>query len=175
MNRSYIKLFFVLLISAIPACKSVEKGKNGDKPKPVSGELTKSEKIINTALFIDANNEKIHGNYKKAEKLFSQCIDGNPKNAAAMYEMAKILRFHMQFDAALTYARQAKRLYPENIWYQQLLADVYKDLNRHGEAVKIYKDLVKKHPDNIDFYGKWAMFYILQAKYDDAIKIYNTI
>ena len=58
---------------------------------PLFGQIQISEEEVNTQkIFIDANKEKILGNYENAVYLFKEVIKRDEKNDAALYELARI-------------------------------------------------------------------------------------
>jgi len=129
----------------------------------------------NTSVFIDANRQKILGNYEEAIRLFRQCLSIDNTDAASMFELAKIFLYQDQPADALEFAKKAAATDPENIWYQLLLVTVYQKNYEYDEAVKILDRLARKHPEQLDYADQLALAYVYAGKYDDAIRIYDDI
>ncbi|MEL6863019.1 MAG: tetratricopeptide repeat protein [Bacteroidota bacterium] len=133
-----------------------------------------SEDEVNTQkVFIDANREKILGNYENAAYLYKEVIKRDKKNHAAAYELARIYDVLDKDSKALNSIKMAISLEPDNIWYQMFLADVYDKMGKDKSAAKIYEELSDKDPNNRYYYAKWA-FYLVKAKdASKAIKVYD--
>jgi len=169
--KTHKTLFLILLfVFSLSACR-VSKDK-GFSHKNV---LTEQQKEECLSIFMDANKEKILGNYSRAGSLFAECIRKNPNDDASFYELASILILDKKYDDALMLAREALRLDPKNLWYQVLLAEIYNKKKQPAEAAKIYKKIIKIHPEKIDYYYELAMLYIYAHKYKDAIAVYDKL
>lgn len=136
--------------------------------------LSQEELIQNSSLFIDAIREKQLGNSGKAMGLFAQCITQNPKNDAALYEMAFLMIADRRYEEALTLCKKAVSLNPENNWYLLLLARIYSKISEYSNAGKIYKILTEKNPEQSEYFLEWADIYIGNGNYQEAIKIYDS-
>jgi tetratricopeptide (TPR) repeat protein len=157
----------------VTSCKSTEKGGKAGTKK--IAEKSTSERLNIDAMFIDANKEKLLGNFQQAMDLFALIISKDPSNDASYYEMARIYRVQNKNKEALNFAKKAADLDGNNIWYQILLADLYNVNQEFKEATAVFENIVKKNPDKIDYYYDWANANLYENKYDEAIKIYNQI
>ena len=81
----------------------------------------------NSELFLEANTQKLLGNYTAATYLFQQCLDADPEDAASMYELARIARINNQGEKSLAWAVKAVKYDPENVWYLKLLTELYQE------------------------------------------------
>ncbi len=89
IRKTFIAVFSFILVFALFSCKTSEKSADGKvKKQKTESELSKPKD--NTAIFINANKEKVLGNYNNAAELYHQCIDLNPSDDASMYELAKL-------------------------------------------------------------------------------------
>ncbi len=171
-NKSIILIALVLSFSIL-ACKVNQQNISTKNDK--KGKLTEREQQECLNIFLEANREKILGNYSKAASLFAECIRKNDKDHASFYELASILNAEKKYEDALILAKEAVSLNPENEWYHILLAEIFNKTRQTEEAVKIYKNLIKEHPLKTDYYYELAMMYLYLYKYNDAIKIYNQL
>ena len=140
-------LIVVFLSMIIFSCKPIkESGKTSGKS------LSEAELINNTALFIEAKKDIILGNEDLAIIKLQQCIDENPSNDAACYELSKILKAKKEYQQALNMAQKAVKLDEENNWYLKLLADLFQATGSYEKATKVFEELVKKEPTNLSYY-----------------------
>lgn len=110
------------------------------------------------AVLYEAEND-----YDTAEAHYRKALDINPNFAAA----ANNLSFHLatrtdKLDEALTLARKAKALYPEDPSIMDTLGFAYYKKGFYGNAVAQFLDCLEKNPDNavvryhlgLAYYGK---------------------
>lgn len=176
MKKHIILFISLVLLSGLlqTSCKST-KNSAGDNSKKKNKTLSATEQLQVTAIFLEANREKILGNFTKAAALFAECIRKDPSDDASFFELASILTNDKKYDDALVLAREAVALKPDNIWYQLLLAEIYANKNQTQEAVKIYERLIRVSPLNTDYYFELAMLHLYRRNYSDAIKVYNRL
>jgi len=129
----------------------------------------------NSALFIEANTQKLLGNYDKAKELFLKCLDLDHKDAASMYELARIARINNENKEALEWAEKAVKYYPENIWYLKLLAELYQEDMQFDKSIEVMETLVELHPDDLEYLYDLALSHLLVGNYQKAINGYNVI
>lgn len=137
--------------------------------------LSEQDRINMIYTFFDAEKEKINGDDKRAAELFAQVLRADPKNHAAMYELASIYNEKGKVSDALFFARSAAELDPSNEWYQLLLADTYEKNGRFGEAIDIYRTLYKKYPGRVEYLFSEADALLMQGKLQEAIRVYDRI
>jgi len=164
----YIKilLLFVTIIVAY-SCSVL-------KSKPKSNLASKDEYEFNYN-FLEAEKFKMLGNFNDASVLFEKCKKINPQSAITNYEIATILIQKKDYKNAIEYAKKAVELNQTNIWYNALLAVLYKQTNNPEKAISIYKDLNNLNPNRIDFLYEIANLYNYLKKYDNALEYYNII
>lgn len=171
MNIKKSLFYCILILSLIVfSCKVSEKNKKKSVPA-----ISNSNRLMIDGIFIDANKEKLLGNYKNALELFSTVVSKDPENSAALYEIARINQTQKKNAEALLYAKKAAEISPENIWFQLLLADLYNSNQQYKEATKVWSTIIKKNPDNIDYYYDLANAYIYENNLMEAIKVYDII
>lgn len=146
-----------------------------EKPAEPGSNISEEQRINSTYAYFNAVKEKLTGNTEKAAELFASVLRNDPKNHAAMYELASIYNDNRKYNDALFFARNAAELDPDNTWYQMLLADTYERTGRYSDATSIYQKLVKKEPERVDFYFNLAEAYLYQGKITEAIKVYDDV
>jgi len=134
------------------------------------------EAVVNLEkLFIEANLERILGNYDKSIGLYEQVLKEDAKNDAAYYELARLQDVKGNDDEAARFAKKAVDLAPDNDWYRKFLADIYQQIGRNKEAASVYEYLAAKAPNEEDNYYKWAYFLIKANDIPRAIKVYDDL
>lgn len=181
----HILLFSGLALGAL-SCKTTgtttayaNPGDKKDKPQTATGQsvpkVVPTEELEQQAIFIDASREKMLGNYSEAIKLYEQCLNMNPNNAAAHYEIAGIFSDKNQAGLALAHAKAAATTDPKNAWYQMLYAHVLQQNYKYADAATVLQKLNKVYPDRIDYLAEYAEALLYAGKPDDALKIYDHI
>ncbi len=169
----YFILLSVASVILFQSCKTAQKSTTEvARPKATLTEEDRSNLMYN---FVNANKEKMLGNDDKAMELFSLCLRTDPKNDAAMYELAQLYANKKKYNDAINFARNASNINPKNEWYKLLLAEIYQRTNKWSDAVTIYESLTKDYPERIDYYFQWAQTLLFAGKAADAIKVYDKI
>jgi tetratricopeptide (TPR) repeat protein len=174
-----VKIKYLLLtfwvFTAIISCKPTEKINNKKNEIKSAKTLSNSEKYIIDGIFIDANKEKLLGNYNQALQLFSTVLSRDPNYAAAYYEIARINQVIKKINEAIIYAKKAIELSPDNIWYRILLSDLYTSNQQFKEATAVWEEIVKRNPDKVEYLYDWANAYIFENNLQEALKVYDLI
>ena len=145
---------------------------------PVLGQNTRTtEEEVNTQkIFIDANREKILGNYEDAAYLYKEVLKRDKENDAAAYELARVYDALDKDDKALNSIKLALAIEKENNWYKMFLADVYEKKQEFKKAAEIYEALAKEDPKHADYYFSKQAFYLIKANNPEkAITVYNQL
>lgn len=174
MNQTIIKIRSLLIFSliifgllagqAVPAYGQKDGRKNKNKNRQ-----------DNTAIFLEANTQKLLGNYDAAKDLFLKCITMDPGDAASMYELARIERINNKTQSAIEWASRAATLDDENIWYLKLQADLYQENMQFEESIEVMEQLVNLHPEDLEYLYDLAMTHLLVGNYNRSIDLYNDI
>jgi len=134
-----------------------------------------NRKQDNASLFIEANSQKLLGNYDAARELFLKCLEYDDQDAASMYELARIARIRNQSIEALEWAEKAVETDPENVWYMKLLAELYQENMQFDKSIVVMEKLVELHPNNLEYLYELALSNLLVGNYEESIDIYNEI
>jgi tetratricopeptide (TPR) repeat protein len=144
----------------------------GSEEKP--GTMT-AGKATEEETFVQGCIQKALGNPGRALVEFQECLQMNPKSAAANYEIAGIYNQQGQPDRALKYAKAANDLSPENRWYKLRYAEVLEANNQQEQAIKIFKELADNESRNVDILFRYANALKNAARVDEALLIYSRI
>jgi len=165
----FVPLFFLCITALFSSCNIL--GRSA-KNKP---DISKNSLFEFDYAFIEAEKQKMTGNFEEAALLLEKCKKIDPNSAAVYYELSTLYIQKEQYEKAIESAKTAVELNPTNIWYKAILAVLYKQTDQPLEAISVYKQLVKENSDRVDFLYDLANLYSLVKKYDDAIKTYNLI
>ena len=138
------------------------------------GSTTEFE-VSQQAKLIDASLAFVSTQYEKAEKLYLEILEKNPRNDAARYELARTYCALKNFDKALQNAKLAGEIDKKNAWYGQLLGDIYRSSGKFQEAAVIFESLTKLEPYNQQFYFDWAECLALSGEKTKAVKAFEQL
>jgi tetratricopeptide (TPR) repeat protein len=169
MNRYLV--FGILLSGALlVGCKSTKNVATSEEGEPV-GIVAKD----NASLFIDANKEKVLGNYDEAIKLFNKCLEINPNDDASMFELARLHTLQGNSAAALEYAWKAASTDPNNLYYLLFYAGRLQAAKSFDEAAIVYEQVIELKPGFPEYYDKLAATYLKAGKPMEAIRVYDKL
>lgn len=171
-------IIFIGLLLFFASCSTTKQTTSlaNDKNPSEKGISNKNaEDIKEEQLFVEGCHLRIIGETQQALNIFNQCLQQNPQNDAAMYEIASIYQNSKDYSKAADYISQAIKLNNSNKWYKVLALDVYDNLNRFNEAADISRQLSNQYPDNIDYLFDQAYFLSKAKEFEKAISAYNQI
>ena len=185
-SYSFLKTHFLILVFGSLFFSACNSSKKAAATAPIQAEKRVGSAHEEEALssknlfrfeynFFNANTEKILGNYDEAVKLYLAALDANPKNPAAMYELASILEQKQNYVQALYYSKKAAMIEPDNIWFQLLYINCLKDNRKWSEVILTYQKLIKQHPNDIEYYYELANAYLLVKKTNEAFKVFDEL
>ena len=167
-----LTLCFAFLSGAATAQKKSKKQKQ--KQSVATVEITPQDRQ-NTAKFIEAVKERINGNLAQAENLLLEVIAKDPAHDPARYEYARILLEKNKYSAAIEEINTAVRLNDTNIWYKVLLAQTYDQTRQFALSEKLWAEITKIDPQNIEYLYYYSLSLIYQNKLKEAVEVYNLI
>lgn len=141
----------------------------------VQAQKTYTEEEINRdRMFLEAYEKKLIGKYDEAIALYEKVYEESPDNHAAAFELARIYDQQRKVTEAIRWVKLAQKGDPDNIFYQEFLAETLQGSGRFEEAAAVYEKLVKKE-DSQYFYYRWAYYLVRANKIDEAIKVYDEL
>ena len=171
--HTLIIISFCFILFGCGSSKNVEKTSTVKSNKKVG--LSDQDKMKYDYMFFNANKERMIGNYQLSAGLFLQCVEINPIEPAAYYELANIFDLTNQTSEAIGYAQKAVSLDANNYWYRFLYAHLLQKSNKIEEAVKQYQILIQKNPNNVELLYNLAGTQLYSGKYEEALKTYNKL
>lgn len=167
MGRQKYTLFVFIALLLFASCGIF---KHGSKAS-----LSDSEKLDNTAEYIDGCKDKIAGEYEKALAHFISCAKTDRTNPEPLYQIALIYYYQNNIKSALTYISKTCELDSKNVWYQKLYAELLVAGKNYKEAALIYENLAQSHPENLEYFLDWATISIYALRYSEAINAYDKL
>ncbi len=128
-----------------------------------------------SSYFFEALKENALENYDRAENYFFMILKIDKNHAASLYHLALIKEMKQDNSAALTFARRAAVLDPENEWYQLVLAGMYELNAQYAEAAKRYEQITTANPKNIDAHYYWINTLAAEGKWREMIDVMNLL
>ena len=123
--------------------------------------------------FLEANKQKILGDFEQALQHYTAALKVDDTQSVVYYEIAGILNMAGDYQAAVEYAKKAVSLdNTDNEYYKLLLTFVYRNAGENDLAAEVYTDLIKTHPDKINYYFELASIY---ATLDDTKSALKTL
>lgn len=136
-------------------------------------QLSDNDKMKNSGVFIDAVKERLIGNLNESERLIREVIALEPNHDAAHFEYAIVLASMQRIPEAIIQLNIAIELDDKNIWYKVMLGDLYNMTQNFSESEKLWKSIIEKYPDNLEYLYNYALSLIFQDKLKVAIKVYD--
>jgi tetratricopeptide (TPR) repeat protein len=121
--------------------------------------------------FFEAQVYKSKGNEKAALKAFQECLVLEPNNGACHYEAARIEHvINNNILLAEDHAMRAVASDPSNVWYHQLLGNIYRDGGKYDLAIKSFREVLRLNPNDPSALYEIANAHLYNKKYSEAIK-----
>ncbi|MEN0005764.1 MAG: tetratricopeptide repeat protein [Bacteroidota bacterium] len=138
-------------------------------------ERVSEEEINLQKVFIDANRQRLLGNYDEALSLYKEVLRADSENHAALYETARIHEVQEELEKAISTVNKALQIAPTNEWYQKYAADLYQKTGQDDKAAELYEELVDRAPNNDYYYYKWAYFLVRANEIEEALEVYEKL
>ncbi|NOX87271.1 MAG: tetratricopeptide repeat protein [Chlorobi bacterium] len=171
MNYLIKFLLFSAIVPLLFSCSTSKQAVDKKQEKVVTLNDHRQEADV----FMKAVSQRELGNLQKSLELFDKAIQINPEDPAAYYEKARLLQALNRSDEALSPAKKAVALNADNQWYKVLYANISKSVGNYEDYISTYEELVKEHPNNLNFLQELAFAYYFTGDYRNAIKTYNKI
>lgn len=158
--RSIVYLFAAILYSSMTVAQTSER-------------LSNAELVVFTKKFIDADKERILGNNQEAFKLYSDCLQMDPKNDAVHYELARLFLTQNNLQKAEEQFQVAAKLDPNNTWYLVQLIEVQTALQNFKGADQSFKMLRDLEPYNPEYIYNHASLLLYAGKTKKGLQTFD--
>lgn len=125
--------------------------------------------------YIEAVRHFLSGDMKKADLLLDKCIKEDNRHDAAYYYKAMVCLNKSEVDKTIRYLSKARSLSPDNDWYTTTLARLYALSNEMEMAIKLYEELIAKHPNKSSNYYEIIELYGSAEQYSKALEVLDKI
>lgn len=125
--------------------------------------------------YIEALRHFLSGDMKKADLLLDKCIKEDNRHDAAYYYKAMVCLNKSEVDNTIRYLSKARSLSPDNDWYTTTLARLYALSNEMEMAIKLYEELIAKHPNKSSNYYEIIELYGSAEQYSKALEVLDKI
>ncbi len=115
------------------------------------------------------------GSYADAERMLKSITVSDPDYDAAHYYLALVYLAGNENDLAETELLRAVECDPENFWYRQRLAVVYRYTDQLSEAIEVYEKLLSDFPKKSELYFDLVEMYAQNAQIDKALATLDDI
>ncbi len=137
--------------------------------------MTAADSLDVKRMYLSALREGTIGNNDLAGDLYSQILQTDPANDAALYELAQIKKLKNNQPEALALLEKAVTVKPENEWYWLALIGCYEKNNDLPKIEYALNALLKINPDKPEYYMDKANALYLQQKYTEALEVYSQL
>lgn len=161
--KFFYLVFFVFCISS---CASLSRGKR----KNLSNVGLKKEYIQNFHLGLRL---KMNGQIDEAIKSLYKASFIEEDEDAPHFALAQCFLIKGDLQNASMHTLKAAELDPQNTWYLQELAYMYKELNDPINGAKTYQKLLKLQPNKAEWLFDYSSLLEGSGKYMEAIEILN--
>lgn len=171
MRNIRILTIFVLLFSflIVGYAKKIEK-----KESPKINISAQDQRKLDY-YFYEAMNQKQLGKYDCAIDLLTECYFINPHNSSVLYEFAMIYTNIQDIEPAIKFMSLASIEDKSNSWYKMGLAELCVKKHDYNNAILIYKDIAKNHPDAEDVDYMLASLYKQTNQPEESIISLNKV
>ena len=133
------------------------------------------EQLKTETMMIDAKMLEQTGQADGAAQRYGEVLSREPRNAAAMYELSRLVAMQGMADSAIALARRSVEADRGNVWYALHLATLYRLTNRPKEYIETWKGIVAMKPDVLDYYYELSNAYLMTNDYKNAIATLNRV
>lgn len=140
-----------------------------------TGKLNEEQRLAFDKVYFKAMKEKMQGNLDDAEFSFREAIVLDKENANVYYQIAEINFIQKQLKEAIKFAQMAVQLNSKNIWYNNLLAELYKTNREYEKSADLYLVMYDKLTPELNYLYEAATNYFYVTKYSKSIKILDRI
>ncbi len=140
-----------------------------------TGKLTEEQRLAFDKVYFKAMKEKMQGSYDDAELTFREAIILDKENANVYYQIAEINFAKKRVKEAVKFAQMAVQLNPNNIWYNNLLAELYKLNRAYEKSADLYLEMYNKLTPELNYLYEAATNYFYVNKFSKSIKILDKI
>ena len=125
---------------------------------------------------LDAVLQYEEGNYKEAKDQLRALASASPDNDAVLYYLAQCEYRLGETAVAINHLTKAVSLDGNNYWYRQWLSLFHAGVGNTAKQIELLEGILADFPDKaLGTAGDLAMLYLDAGRYEDALKMVETI
>jgi Tfp pilus assembly protein PilF len=113
--------------------------------------------------------------FEKANSIFESFDNKYGVNERSTISSVRNLMSERRFDDALVKTQLLLNENPDEILYNGLLAEIYREKGDNKKALEVYNKLLERNPDNSDIQLSLCDFLITEKSYNDLFSFLNTV
>ena len=113
--------------------------------------------------------------FDKAGAIFNMLDEKYGVNETSTLANIRNLMKASKLDEALSLLQKLLKDYPDEILYNGLLAELYREKGENAKAMEVYNMLMERNPDNPETQLSLCDFLISEKKYDELLQLINTV
>jgi tetratricopeptide (TPR) repeat protein len=125
--------------------------------------------------YYEAANAKAQNKYDAAFDLLQYCSEIDSTNADVNYQLGSYYSALGEKSEAMNYFRKAIKYNSSNYYYNLAYGRLCLDLKQYTEAIDVYSNLVKGHPNNTELYVLLSESYRADGDLPKAIEALNQL
>ncbi len=127
--------------------------------------------------YLEAEKNRLAGDYASARELYQHSLDINPTAAEAVYNLGLMTLYLRQdsVEVGIDMLKKACELDSCNPWYQETLATIYLNARRPNAAIPHLEKLARLQGNRTDVLSQLASIYRDDGHTDKAIEVLNRI
>lgn len=133
------------------------------------------EQLKTETMIIDAKMLEMSGQNEAAAQRYAEVLSREPQNAAAQYELSRLMAAQGMADSAIALSKKAVANDRNNVWYALHLATLYRLTNHPKENIDTWRGIVELKPDVLDYYYELSNAYLIAKDYKNAIATLNRV
>jgi|ERR1035437_9857536 predicted Zn-dependent protease len=113
--------------------------------------------------------------FGKANSIFESFDKKYGINEASTFSSVKNLISEGKYDDAMVKAMALLKEHPDEVEYNGILADIYREKGENQKALEVYKKLLDRNPDDARVQLKLCDFLLMEKRYNDLFILLNTV
>lgn len=175
-NKIYNIIFLATITALMASCvggKKATETKNPYRRAPIR-EVT-AEELSNDSALIDATMQHLLGKEEESVDMYQGLLKKSPMYSPAHYGLGRLYFSMGWLDSALYHTRRACELDDNNAWYKIQLARIYEQMRDTKNVKATWEELVKRYPDNTDYYYSLSNAYLFCNDVPGSIAVLDRV
>jgi tetratricopeptide (TPR) repeat protein len=108
------------------------------------------------------------GEYLTSNRMYDRILKKDPEESSIYYQKFRNYSAMNLPDSAAAQMVIIRGIDPSNILAAQTLAQLYQKMQRNGDAIAVYEDILKRHPDNLELKIGLTDVYVNEGEWEKA-------